>query len=109
MHETAIAKQILEEVKKKAGGKKIKSITIEVGDLGHLPAKELWKVMDKLVKFEVFVKRKKARVKCMCGYEGEPHIMAHEHDFVLFECPNCEKVPRVLEGSDIVLKSIETE
>ena len=108
MHESAIANQILEEAKKQSKGKKIKSITIEVGDLAHLPANELKDFLGTMVDFEVVVRPKKARVKCECGYEGEPKIVAHEHDFVLFECPKCGKMPTVLDGKDIILKEIKT-
>lgn len=106
MHETAIANQIIEEAKKKAQGKKIKSITIEVGDLAHLPAKDLKEFMKTMVDFEIVVEPKKALVKCECEFKGEPKILAHEHDLVLFECPKCGKTPEILSGEDIVLKEI---
>lgn len=109
MHESTIANKILEQVKSQAKGKKIRSITIEVGDLAHLPANELKDFLAQLVDFEVIVQPKKARVKCECGFEGEPKILAHEHDLVLFECPKCGKTPKILSGEDIVLKEIVTE
>ena len=109
MHETIITKNILREVSKKAKGRKVESITIEVGDLAHLPAHQLKDFLKNMVDFEVVVKSVKARVKCGCGYEGEPRILAHEHDFTLFECPECNKTPRVLSGEDIVLREIKTE
>ncbi|HHE36681.1 MAG TPA: hypothetical protein ENL16_02600 [Candidatus Woesearchaeota archaeon] len=107
MHETIIAKNILREVSKKAKGRKVESITIEVGDLAHLPAHQLKDFLKNMVDFDVVVKRVKARVKCGCGYEGEPRILAHEHDFTLFECPKCHNLPEVLCGEDIVLKEIK--
>ena len=109
MHESLIVNRILEQVNKKANGKKVKSITIEVGDLAHLPAKELHEFIKTMVDFEVVIEPKKARVKCECGFEGEPKILAHEHDLVLFECPKCGKTPKILSGEEIVLKEIITE
>ncbi len=108
MHETAIAKKIIEEAEKRAGKKRIKSITIEVGDLAHLPANELREFMKNITDYEVRIVSKKAMVRCKCGYEGEPGILAHEHDFALYECPECGSTPKVLSGEDIVLKEITT-
>jgi len=109
MHESLIVNRILEQVNKKANGKKAKSITIEVGDLAHLPANELHEFIKTMVDFEVIVESKKAMVKCECGFKGEPKILAHEHDLVLFECPKCGKTPKILSGEEIVLKEIITE
>jgi Zn finger protein HypA/HybF involved in hydrogenase expression len=108
MHETIIAKGILKEAREKAKGKKIKSITLEVGELAHLPANELKEVLRAIADFKIIVKPVKARVKCECGYEGPPRILAQQHDFTLFECPECSKQPKVLCGADIILKEIKT-
>ena len=109
MHETIILRNILEEVNKKAQGKRVKSITIEVGDLAHLPAHELKGFLINMIDYEVIVNNVKAEVKCKCGFQGEPRILAHEHDFTLFECPRCNQTPEVLSGEDIILKEIQTE
>ena len=108
MHEAIIASKILKEARKKAKGKKIKSILLEVGELAILPADELKEALQVLADFEIIIKPTNAIVKCMCGYEGEPRIIAHEHDLVLFECLKCGKIPRALKGNDIVLKEINT-
>jgi len=108
MHETIIAKGILKQAKEKAKGKKIKSITLEVGELAHLPASELKETLRALCDFKIIVKETKAKVSCECGYEGAPRILAHHHDFTLFECPECSKQPKILCGADIVLKEIKT-
>ena len=107
MHESLIVNRILEQVEKQAKGKKVKSITIEVGDLAHLPAKEFHDFIKAMVEFEVKVLPKKANVKCKCSYDGEPKILAHEHDLVLFECPKCGKTPDVVNGEEIILKEID--
>jgi Zn finger protein HypA/HybF involved in hydrogenase expression len=109
MHETVIINNILEEVKKKAKGKKIKSITIEAGELAHLPADELKELLTAIVDFEVIVKMVKAKVKCKCGYSGAPKVLVHQHDFVLFTCPKCGKAPKLLSGNNILLKKISTK
>jgi Zn finger protein HypA/HybF involved in hydrogenase expression len=108
MHEAIIASRILKEARNKAKGKKIKSILLEVGELAILPADELKEALNTVAGFEVIIKPVKANVKCECGYEGEPRLLAHEHDLVLFECPKCKKQPRVLCGADIILKEIKT-
>jgi Zn finger protein HypA/HybF involved in hydrogenase expression len=108
MHESIIANKILKEAKKKAKGKTIKSILIEVGDLAHLPADELKEILQTLTNFEIIIKPAKAIVKCVCGYEGEPRIIVHEHDFTLFECPKCKATPKIILGEEIILKGIKT-
>ena len=109
MHETAIARNIIGKAVAKAEGKKIISVTIEVGDLAHLSASELKEFMSTMVDYEINVEPKKAHVKCECGYEGEPKILSHQHDMTIFECPKCGKTPAVLDGDEIVLKEIVTE
>ena len=106
MHETIIAKQIIEQAEKQG---KVKSIVVEVGDLGHLPLEDLKPMMDDMVPYKVEYVKKKAKVKCSCGYEGEPKILEKGHDINIFVCPKCEKVPQVLEGDKIVLKEVEVE
>lgn len=107
MHETVFAKQIIETAEKQG---KVKSITIEVGDLAHVPAEEMKAVLERMKPgWEIKAVRKKAKVKCSCGYEGEPDIVEHSHDHAVFFCPECRAVPEVLEGKDMVLKSVEVE
>ncbi|MBU0461414.1 MAG: hydrogenase maturation nickel metallochaperone HypA [Nanoarchaeota archaeon] len=106
MHETIIANDIINAAKKHG---KVLKIVVEVGDLAHLPAEEMEATLKKMVKWEVEIKRKKAVVKCNCGFKGEPNIIEHHHDFTLFECPNCKSVPAIIDGQDIVLKSVDVE
>jgi Zn finger protein HypA/HybF involved in hydrogenase expression len=104
MHETIIAKQIIEEAEKHG---KPKSITVEVGDLGHLPLEELKEVMDTMVPYKIHYVRKPAKVRCKCGYIGEPNILEKGHDFNIFVCPKCDNQPEILDGKDIILKEVE--
>ncbi|MBW2971788.1 hydrogenase maturation nickel metallochaperone HypA [Candidatus Woesearchaeota archaeon] len=107
MHDALISKDIIGAARKQG---KVKGITVEVGDLGHVPAEELKETLDKMVPdWQVRVVKKKAKVKCSCGYNGEPNILEHSHGHSLYTCPRCGLVPQVTEGQDIVLKEVEVE
>ena len=103
MHETVIAQDIISKAMEKGT---VKSITVEVGELAHLPYYELEEALNKLVKWDVNVIYKHARVKCSCGYVGRPHIAEKTHGATIFFCPECSAVPTVLKGGDIVLKEV---
>lgn len=103
MHETIIATEIIETAKKQGN---VKSITVEVGDLGHLPMDEMESTLKKMVDWDVKMLRKPGKVKCSCGYEGVPKIVQKEHGQTLFVCPDCGAVPEVLDGANIVLKKV---
>ncbi len=107
MHETIIAKQIIDEANKHG---KPTEITVEVGDLGHLPAHELEQCLKNLINCRIVVKNKKAVIKCSCGYKGEPKIIEKGHDLNIYECPTCKTPnPEILEGKDIKLVEVKTE
>lgn len=103
MHEKTIANGIITEASKHGD---VKAITIEVGDLAHLTAEELKEAMSDLVKWKIKIIKKKAIVECSCGYRGEPKIVEKRHGYVLFVCPVCGAVPKVVEGGDIVIKEV---
>ena len=106
MHETIIAKQIIEDARQHGN---VKAITVEVGELAHLPIEDLKPTLDEMVGWKVTYKSKKAKVKCTCGYEGEPKTIMHTHDHTFFKCPKCGKVPEILEGQHIKLIKVEVE
>jgi Zn finger protein HypA/HybF involved in hydrogenase expression len=107
MHDTLITKDIIEAAQKKG---RVKGVTIEVGDLGHVPAEELKETLNRMVpEWHIEIIEKKAKVKCSCGYEGEPKILEHTHGHSVYFCPKCRQVPEVTEGKDIVLKEVEVE
>lgn len=107
MHDTLISKDIIEAAEKQG---KVKGITVEVGDLGHLPAEELQETLSRMVPgWHIKILRRKAKVKCLCGYEGEPDILEHTHGHSVYFCPKCKGVPEIIEGKDIVLKEVEVE
>ncbi len=105
MHETIFATQIIEEAKKYGD---VKKIIVESGELGHVPPEEMRAVLERMVPdWEVVVEEKEAIVKCGCGYVGKPNIVERGHDHAVFFCPECNAVPEIIEGKDIVLKSVE--
>ena len=106
MHEIPIANDI---IKKAESQGKVKSALIEVGDLAHLSAEELDETLKNMVKWNFIIKKKPAKVKCSCGYIGEPKIVEKRHGLTLFVCPKCSSIPKVLEGKDIVLREVEVE
>ena len=106
MHDLLISRDIIETAKKQG---KVKAITVEVGDLGHLPAEELKETLERMIPWKVSIKKKKAKAKCICGYVGEPRIEEHRHGHSVFFCPKCGEVPEITEGQDIILKQVEIE
>jgi Zn finger protein HypA/HybF involved in hydrogenase expression len=107
MHEQTIAAKIIADAKEHG---KVKSITIEVGDLAHLPADEMKDVLEKLTDWQINIVRREAVINCSCGYMGEPEILQQLHDNNIYECPEChKKMPQILEGHHIILREVEVE
>jgi len=110
MHEQVIAQEIISEAKKQeVVHGTLTGITVEVGDVAHLPAHEMRDVLQALMpEWDIRVVEKKARVACECGFTGEPVILEKGHDHNVFKCPSCGALmPRVLDGDKIVLVSVE--
>ena len=106
MHEQVIARNIIDTAKKQG---KVVSITVEVGDLGHLPAHEMKEVLENMTDWKISIKRKQAVVQCVCGYYGEPRINEKSHGHTDFVCPGCGNIPSVVDGEDIILKEVEVK
>ena len=107
MHEGFIAQRIIDKAKEQGD---VKKITIEVGDLAHLPGEDLKAKLQEMVDWEIEIIRVPGLVECKCGYKGAPKILEKAHDLTLFECPQCGKVPfKILEGEDINLKDVVVE
>lgn len=107
MHGQAIARDLLWKAQSKGD---VKSIEVEVGDLSAVTVKEL-KDAVRLLAPQVSVKAKaiKAIVKCpkrKCGYSGKPKVIEKMHGLVLFECPKCRAIPKIVQGGEVVLKKI---
>ena len=104
MHEQSIAQQITREAQAQG---EVLAIVVEVGDLAHLPAGEMREVLEKMTEWEVKVKAQKSKVKCKCGFIGEPKILQQMHDHNIYECPACAaSMPDIVEGDQIVLKEV---
>ena len=105
MHEQSIARNIIKEAQKHG---KVQSIVVEVGDLAHLPAENMRKVLEDLTDWKISVASKAALVLCEgCQYSGPPEIVEHLHDHSVFKCTKCGRMyPSIIEGDQIVLKEV---
>ncbi len=99
-----IVKQIIEKAKRKGD---VKSILVEVGELSNVSAEEIEASIKEMVDWQVLVATKRSKVKCSCGYEGNPKILGKKAGMTLFVCPKCSGLPKVYEGKDIILKEVK--
>ncbi len=106
MHETIIANEIIEKAVKHGN---VKSIKVEVGEMGHLPADEFYQTISTLVPWKIDMVEKEGKVECSCGFIGRPKILERGHDVCIFECPKCGGVPKVIDGTEIKLLEVEVE
>ncbi len=104
MHESIFVKDIIKQAKKHGD---VKGVVIEVGGLAPIEAEHLQLHLKEIVDWKVEVKQKKGIVECECGFKGEPEIITKGHDFVLFKCPWCGDVPKIIEGDKIILKEVK--
>jgi len=106
MHEHSFIEAIVRNVENKDN---VKSIVLEVGELVGIEAGHLKEHMEEQFDWDVEVLEKKARVKCECGFEGEPRVLERLHDLIVFECPRCGGIPTILKGKDIkIIKVVYT-
>jgi hydrogenase nickel incorporation protein HypA/HybF len=112
MHEAAILSALHEQVESfTPAGASLLAVRIEVGGLEHLDPDvmtHLWEVFtaeSRLTGSTLSVTRIPVRVRCgECGEEHEPE------DVAVLVCPACGAVrPEVLEGSGVLLRSLEVE
>lgn len=103
MHDTIIAKDIISQAKKHGN---VKKIVVEVGDVAPIKAEELEEILKKMVDWDIEILTKKAEIKCICGFKGEPKILERSHDIVLYICPNCGLMPEDIKGNKIILKKV---
>jgi Zn finger protein HypA/HybF involved in hydrogenase expression len=106
MHGIHIAGDLIATAKRQG---KVKKAYVEVGEIANITKNDLEAQMKNLADFEFEIAEKKARVKCSCGYEGEPKVVERQHDIVVFECPACGMIPEVIEGDKVILRSVEVE
>ena len=103
MHELGLIKELIDKAKEKGN---VVKIVVEVGSLAGIEADHLKEHFKELVDWEIEVKEKKGRVECDCGFKGEPNVITRGHDFVLFNCPWCNDVPKIIEGDEIIWREV---
>jgi len=106
MHGIHIAQQIVAKAMEQG---KVKKAYVEVGQIANITKEDLEKQLKNAADFEFELTEKKAKVKCICGFEGEPKIIERQHDVVIFRCPTCDATPDVIEGDQVILKSVDVE
>ena len=97
MHEYKIMQDIMD----KAGN--AKEITVIVGEISGIHEHDLDNLKEK---YKVTFELEKAEVECTCGFKGKPKILMNEHEHVIFECPSCGEVPKIIKGNNVILKDI---
>lgn len=106
MHETFIARDIIKEAEKHGN---VREITVEVGELAHLPGHSLQETIKKMTGWKVEIINRAANVACSCGYSGRPEILHKTHTSAIFFCPSCSSVPNVIKGADIKLIEVKVK
>ncbi|GBE19600.1 MAG TPA: hypothetical protein ENG87_02060 [Candidatus Pacearchaeota archaeon] len=104
MHEHSFISAIINDIRDKDN---ITGILIELGDLVGITAKHLREHLTEMTGWNVEIQSKLSKIKCDCGYKGNPEIKQRLHDLVVFSCPKCQAInPDVLEGKDIKILKI---
>lgn len=104
MHETLIAKQMVEEAKKHG---EVEKIVVLAGELGHVPPKELVECLEGMVDWEIEWSEDPSVAQCDCGFKGHPTVLERGHDFYMIKCPTCGGVPKVVSGKHSKLVSVQ--
>jgi Zn finger protein HypA/HybF involved in hydrogenase expression len=103
MHEQAIIDKILETVRDKINAI---GIELEIGELVGVDPQHLQELITERTGWTVHTKTIASKVKCSCGYEGPARIRQRLHDQVIYDCPQCENLPKVLQGKKIKIKKV---
>ena len=123
MHEffvmDSIVKAALKEAEKHPGLKRVKAITLEVGELTFLNPDQLHFAFESTTRnsvlkgAELVITISPARVKCSeCDYEGPMNNVESDGAHYLtpiFACPECSKPVKVLEGNGCSIKTMKLE
>jgi Zn finger protein HypA/HybF involved in hydrogenase expression len=105
MHDSVIASSIIKDIEQHG---KVKKAYLEVGELYGIEPDHLLEHLKQVSDIKFEVKQIPSKVKCKhCGFTGEAKIIEKMHDFVLFECPNCEEDVEVLDGDKIRIVKVE--
>ena len=106
MHETIIANKIIEEAKKHGD---VKQMFLEIGELAPVPPQELMDCLSSIVKWDIKSKIIKSKAECSCGFKGHPRILERGHDSFFIECPKCNKIPKLVDGTEIKIIKVVVE
>ena len=103
MHEQTFTQNILDQI---PNLESVKEISLEVGELAGIDANHLIEHMKEKVDFDINAKTIPSKIECDCGYTGKAKIIQKLHDLVLYECPNCHKIPEAKEGKSIKITKV---
>ena len=103
MHEHSFIEAILRNVENREN---VKGIVLEVGELVGIDPRHLKEHILERFDWDVEVIGREGKVRCECGFEGRAKVLERLHDLVVFECPECGGIPRVLEGDAIVIVKV---
>lgn len=106
MHGVHIVGEILSKAREEG---RVKKAVIEVGEIANIEKDHLAEHLKDWADFPCELNEKESKVRCKCGYEGKAKIKDRGHDFVIIECPECGEIPEILEGNQVILKSVEVE
>jgi len=119
MHEFSVASGILETALSEAEkhkAKKIKKITIEVGQLSMISIEQLRFALDALKedtiasKAEMDIRRMPARIRCDIGHESEISLKEPIfHSLQKLKCPKCGEKAEISGGRDCYIKELIAE
>ena len=103
MHEQAIIDKILEPIQDKVN---VIGLELQIGELVGVDPEHLQELLKERTGWNVHATSIKSKVKCYCGYQGPARIKQRLHDQVIFNCPQCGSLPRVIEGKKIKIVKI---
>jgi Zn finger protein HypA/HybF involved in hydrogenase expression len=103
MHEITFANHIINQIKDKD---RVESIELEVGELAPITGRELKEAIETITGWKVIVKEMPSDVKCSCGYIGRANIREKGHDIIIYNCPKCSSLPKLIHGNKIKLNKI---
>jgi len=98
MHEHSFIEAILKNIE---NPENLKFVKLEVGELAGIEPEHLKEHLREKINCEIEVGGKESFIECSCGYKGRVKILQRLHDLVIFECPNCGKIPENVLGKDI--------
>jgi Zn finger protein HypA/HybF involved in hydrogenase expression len=104
MHDAVIANSILKDLKSMGS---IKKAYLEVGELFGIEPDHLLEHLKEISSIEFDVRQTASKVKCTCGFTGQAKVTERLHDMVFFECPQCNEIPEVISGDNIIIRKVE--